>query len=586
MTGSDALSVAVAIYREPAQAADWRRLPLPQDIELLLRVACGEQEALALARSRMAMTESDLSEAAVFGLQQLLFSGSGDAYRVLGTAPDASHAQLRRHYRWLMKWLHPDRHGDGWESIYADRVNLAWQALKTPERRARHDAEAGFADSLGSDSLESDPAKAGGPDRARDRLGENRVEAGLALIRERARHRPPTPPKSASAAPTHGRRSRMLLSLLGVAGLSVVGLVYLLQPQAPAVIRPAWDSEAVLAQAPRSQAVARPVSLAADAPTEPEAGAETAVVETAARNESAETEVPGDGPTAIASTASRQDFSEPASSLPSDRTALASGSPPGSDSAASTAQLAPPPSEPALAQLDQVPAGDRLAAATATPAPTSVESSATGLEPPGSSSAPVAGSPPASVTARSDSATPPNSPVAVARQAAAPSDVDRSAAHNVRDNTAPSSSMAAGSVTPEPERAQALAARQSKAGARDASTAPKVQAQAAEALVAAFASAYSSGNARQFDSLIANELSGGALGQMRERLSRASMRYLEVGDMEWREDEASLHAMAPVRDTYVRTGERKAVTQEGLMRWEFRIEDGVAKIAAVEFSGR
>ena len=37
-----------------------------------------------------------------------------------------------------MKWLHPDRNQDGWEAVYADRVNVAWQDLKTPDRRAEY----------------------------------------------------------------------------------------------------------------------------------------------------------------------------------------------------------------------------------------------------------------------------------------------------------------------------------------------------------------------------------------------------------------------------------------------------------------
>jgi hypothetical protein len=115
---------------------------------------------------------------------------------------------------------------------------------------------------------------------------------------------------------------------------------------------------------------------------------------------------------------------------------------------------------------------------------------------------------------------------------------------------------------------------------------PKVQSHTATALIEAFAAAYSAGNARQFDALVANDPDGGAFEQMRERLSRASMRYLEVGDMEWREGDASLHALAPVRDTYVPTGERRAITHVGQMRWEFRVEDGEAKIAAVEFRGQ
>jgi hypothetical protein len=101
-----------------------------------------------------------------------------------------------------------------------------------------------------------------------------------------------------------------------------------------------------------------------------------------------------------------------------------------------------------------------------------------------------------------------------------------------------------------------------------------------------FAAAYSAGDTQQFNALIMADRRGRVLEQMQQRLSNASMRYLEVGDIQWREDEFSLHAMAPVRDTYVPAGERKAVTRVGQMRWELRLDDGVAKIAGLEFDGR
>ena len=151
MAVEDALGVALALYRQPALVVDWRDRALPPDVELLLRVACREQAALQQARQRSGMSEDEAVEAAVFGVQQLLFGPRADAYRVLGGSIDSTQSQLRQHYRWLIKWLHPDRHDDGWEPVYADRVNLAWQALKTPERRARYDAEQGYESSLRED---------------------------------------------------------------------------------------------------------------------------------------------------------------------------------------------------------------------------------------------------------------------------------------------------------------------------------------------------------------------------------------------------------------------------------------------------
>ena len=73
MAVEDALGVALALYRQPALVVDWRDRALPPDVELLLRVACREQAALQQARQRSDMSEDEAVEAAVFGVQQLLF---------------------------------------------------------------------------------------------------------------------------------------------------------------------------------------------------------------------------------------------------------------------------------------------------------------------------------------------------------------------------------------------------------------------------------------------------------------------------------------------------------------------------------
>jgi hypothetical protein len=80
-----------------------------------------------------------MREAAVFYVQQVLFAPGADSYRVLGVDSDADDDRIKEHYRWLVRWLHPDRNPDAWEAIYADRVNRAWQDLRTRDRRQRFD---------------------------------------------------------------------------------------------------------------------------------------------------------------------------------------------------------------------------------------------------------------------------------------------------------------------------------------------------------------------------------------------------------------------------------------------------------------
>jgi curved DNA-binding protein CbpA len=77
--------------------------------------------------------------AAVFYIQQVLWADDADCYRILGASADASPARLAEHFRWLMKWLHPDRRQSDVKPALAARVLKAWDAVKTPERRRQYD---------------------------------------------------------------------------------------------------------------------------------------------------------------------------------------------------------------------------------------------------------------------------------------------------------------------------------------------------------------------------------------------------------------------------------------------------------------
>src|SRR5690606_22492284 len=111
-------------------------------MELLLRLAGGDADLAERGARASGETPEVVSEAAAFFLQQVLFAPDADSYRVLGVAPEAPTELIKRHYRLLVRWLHPDRHaGDAWESLYADRVNRAWQNLRHPDKRAEYDRQ-------------------------------------------------------------------------------------------------------------------------------------------------------------------------------------------------------------------------------------------------------------------------------------------------------------------------------------------------------------------------------------------------------------------------------------------------------------
>lgn len=138
---NDAFDLMLGVYRAPSRAALLCGRALPAQIVEVVRVAAGDADALADAHDSTGLDENELAEAAVLLLHHLLFFDGADHYRVLGVDADADDEQIKRHYRALMRWVHPDRDPDNLHSVFAERVNRAWSALRTPQRRADYDAE-------------------------------------------------------------------------------------------------------------------------------------------------------------------------------------------------------------------------------------------------------------------------------------------------------------------------------------------------------------------------------------------------------------------------------------------------------------
>ncbi|MCX7034404.1 MAG: DnaJ domain-containing protein [Arenimonas sp.] len=136
-----ALEQALACHRAPARLAAAQSRPLPEGMLVLLRLAAGDQAMAAECAQASGVSEAMVAEAAAFFIQQVLFAPGANSYRMLGVNPDAPDERIKEHYRWLVRWLHPDRNTDGWDSVYADRVNIAWQSLRTPERRRSYDED-------------------------------------------------------------------------------------------------------------------------------------------------------------------------------------------------------------------------------------------------------------------------------------------------------------------------------------------------------------------------------------------------------------------------------------------------------------
>lgn len=122
-----ALGTALELSRSPRMATILAESPIPGDVEEVLRAAASWETCTAAA-VEFGVGADALQLAARLYLKQVLFHDNADCYRILGIRPEASRETARRHFSWLLRWLHPDRNS-GWDSAYAERVVTAWREI-------------------------------------------------------------------------------------------------------------------------------------------------------------------------------------------------------------------------------------------------------------------------------------------------------------------------------------------------------------------------------------------------------------------------------------------------------------------------
>jgi hypothetical protein len=118
MLASDAIEAALTLYRQPALKAKMEHAPLPSGITDVLRIAASpieDNEAMARA---IGSDARELIAASVLYLQTVLFH------------EDATAVQLRDHKRLILKWLHPDRNRNSWETKLFKRALDASERLE------------------------------------------------------------------------------------------------------------------------------------------------------------------------------------------------------------------------------------------------------------------------------------------------------------------------------------------------------------------------------------------------------------------------------------------------------------------------
>jgi hypothetical protein len=134
-----ALKLAVELVLLPSRGRAMREAPLPAGVQLLLRIAAGDETAETKAAVSIERPAKLVRDASAFFIEQMLLFPEADSYRVLGAAQDATATELRQHMALLIRWLHPDTNAAETRTIFVNRVNRAWDDLKTPERRQAYD---------------------------------------------------------------------------------------------------------------------------------------------------------------------------------------------------------------------------------------------------------------------------------------------------------------------------------------------------------------------------------------------------------------------------------------------------------------
>jgi hypothetical protein len=150
MENASALEAALYLMQSPSQVKLIRSRPLPHGVEMLLRVAANDPDTIRKASEWLGRSPETIRQAAAFFIEQILFFPNADSYRILGTTVGATNTDLRRNMALLLRWLHPDLDPKGERTVFARRVTLAWNDLKTQQRRDAYDRSQRLIDNLRS----------------------------------------------------------------------------------------------------------------------------------------------------------------------------------------------------------------------------------------------------------------------------------------------------------------------------------------------------------------------------------------------------------------------------------------------------
>ena len=206
-------------YQEsPGRYSIARREPgvLYEHAHAVLLVAAGRYKWAQRAHAPDPADFHHLQQAARFFVRQVFLRQGADHYTLLGVDAGADASTIREHYRLLIRLTHPDfaSAADAWPPDTAARVNLAYDALSTPDKRGQYDEQ-----------LQQPPRKT--PERAPRASTVASTHLGAARPKATKGSRQPL------QEDRDGLRTRKLYVFGGLAGFAAVTLLVLLWASTP-----------------------------------------------------------------------------------------------------------------------------------------------------------------------------------------------------------------------------------------------------------------------------------------------------------------------------------------------------------------
>jgi hypothetical protein len=121
----DAMRAALLSYSQPLRHIERSRSNLPDGILLVIKCAAGDGATVERLAEELGTGAKTLQEAASIYLQRRLIGSKSTPFQQLGLAERASLEEIVLHKRWLLKWLHPDRNPNKWQSAMFNSVTMA-----------------------------------------------------------------------------------------------------------------------------------------------------------------------------------------------------------------------------------------------------------------------------------------------------------------------------------------------------------------------------------------------------------------------------------------------------------------------------